>query len=77
MLHAIGRLSVPEDSGQLMSYGAPGPGRWITIYANAGHAYMTIGHMRFDTSAQWIAGSRWTSEARPSDGYVVRHPLGL
>jgi peptidoglycan hydrolase-like protein with peptidoglycan-binding domain len=77
VLHAIGRLSVPEDSGQLMSYGAPGPGRWITIYANAGHAYMTIGHMRFDTSAQWIAGSRWTSEARPSDGYVVRHPLGL
>jgi peptidoglycan hydrolase-like protein with peptidoglycan-binding domain len=77
VLHAIGRLSVPEDSGQLMSYGAPGPGRWITIYANAGHAYMTIGGMRFDTSAQWIDGSRWTHEQRPSDGYVVRHPLGL
>ncbi len=77
VLHAIGRLNVPEDSGQLMSYGAPGPGRWITIYANAGHAYMTIGHMRFDTSAQWIAGSRWTNQARSSAGYVVRHPIGL
>jgi peptidoglycan hydrolase-like protein with peptidoglycan-binding domain len=77
VLHAIGRLTTPEDSGQLMSYGAPGPGRWITIYANAGHAYMTIGHMRFDTSAQWIAGSRWTNQMRPSDGYVVRHPVGL
>ena len=77
VLHAIGRLAVPEDSGELMSFGAPGPGRWITIYANAGHAYMTINGMRFDTSAQWINGSRWTHLARPSDGYVVRHPVGL
>jgi peptidoglycan hydrolase-like protein with peptidoglycan-binding domain len=77
VLHAIDRLKVPEDSGELMSYGAPGPGRWITIYANAGHAYMTIGHRRFDTSAQWIAGSRWTNQMRPSAGYVVRHPVGL
>jgi len=77
VLHAIGRLNTPEDSSELMSYGAPGPGRWITIYANPGHAYMTIGHMRFDTSAQWIAGSRWTNQMRPSAGYVVRHPVGL
>ncbi len=77
VLHAMGRLSVPEDSGQLMSYGAPGPGHWITIYANAGHAYMTIAGVRFDTSAQWLNGSRWTHEGRSSAGYVVRHPIGL
>jgi peptidoglycan hydrolase-like protein with peptidoglycan-binding domain len=77
VLHAMGRLSVPEDSGQLMTYGAPGPGRWITIYANAGHAYMTIAGVRFDTSAQWMNGTRWTHLSRPSAGFVVRHPVGL
>lgn len=77
VLHAIGRLALPEDSGQLMSYGAPGRGRYITIYANPGHAYMTIGSRRFDTSARGIAGSRWTHVQRAPVGYVARHPPGL
>jgi peptidoglycan hydrolase-like protein with peptidoglycan-binding domain len=77
VLHAIGRLALPEDSGQLMSYGAPGRGRYITIYANPGHAYMVIGSRRFDTSAKGIAGSRWTHVMRSSAGYVARHPPGL
>ncbi len=75
VLHAIGRLGVPRDSSGLMSYGDAGPGRWITIYANPGHAYMTIGGRRFDTSAP--GNSRWTSESRSSAGYTVRHPPGL
>ena len=33
-----------------MSYGAPGPGRYITIYANPGHAYMVVHGRRFDTT---------------------------
>ena len=41
----------PLDSGELMSYGSPGPGRYITIYANPGHAYMVIRGRRYDTSA--------------------------
>jgi lysozyme family protein len=77
VLHAMGVLSSPLDSSQLMSYGAPGPGRWVTIYSNPGHAYMTIRGRRFDTSAQWQGGSRWSIFNRSSAGYTVRHPPGL
>ena len=51
-LHGGGLIHDTEDSSQLESYGGAGPGRWITIYANAGHAYMIIAGLRFDTSAQ-------------------------
>jgi hypothetical protein len=77
VLHAAGRLRSPLDSSALMSYGAPGPGRYITIYANPGHAYMVVRGRRFDTSARGEAGSRWSREGRSSGGYVVRHPPGL
>ncbi len=50
-LHGGGLLSSPEDSTGLESYGEPGPGRFITIYANAEHAWMTIDGRRFDTVA--------------------------
>jgi peptidoglycan hydrolase-like protein with peptidoglycan-binding domain len=77
VLHAMGVLSSPLDSSALMSYGAPGPGRWVTVYANPGHTYMTIRGRRFDTSAQWQGGSRWSIFDRSSSGYVARHPPGL
>jgi len=76
-LHGGGLLSAPMASGGFTSYGAPGPGRHITIYANSGHMYMTVDGRRFDTSARSQSGSRWTSEQRSSGGYVVRHPPGL
>ena len=34
-----------------MAYGKPGPGKWITLYANGGHVYMDVAGIRFDTSA--------------------------
>jgi peptidoglycan hydrolase-like protein with peptidoglycan-binding domain len=77
VLHAMGALSSPLDSSALMSYGAPGPGRWVTVYANPGHAFMMIRGRRFDTSAQWQGGSRWSIFDRSSAGYVARHPPGL
>ena len=77
VLHAAGRLTSPLDSSQLESYGLPGPGRFITIYANAGHAFMVIRGRRFDTSGQSQSGSRWSREMRSAAGYVVRHPRGL
>ena len=49
-LHGGGLLSVPKDSGEFMSYGAPGKGRHITIYANPGHVYMVVNGRRFDTT---------------------------
>jgi hypothetical protein len=76
-LHGGGLLSTPLDSGGFMTYGAPGAGRHITVYANPGHVYMTIDGRRFDTSARFETGSRWTGTPRGTGGYVVRHPRGL
>jgi peptidoglycan hydrolase-like protein with peptidoglycan-binding domain len=76
-LHGGHLLSVTEDSSQLESYGASGAGPWITIWTNAGHAYMYVAGLRFDTSAQGsTGGSRWTSQARSNAGFVERHPAG-
>ena len=77
VLHAIGRLSRPRNSSGLMSYGAPGPGRWITVYAHPGHTYMVINGRRYDTTGRWETGSRWQLRDRSSVGYTVRHPPGF
>jgi peptidoglycan hydrolase-like protein with peptidoglycan-binding domain len=77
VLHAAGRLSSPLDSGELMSWGAPGRGRYITVYANAGHTFMVIQGRRYDTTGRWDTGSRWQRVERSSAGYVARHPVGL
>ncbi len=77
-LHGGGLLSSPEDSGELESYGEPGPGKYITIYANAEHAYMVIDGKRFDTVALSESGSRWSSSlGDDGGGFVARHPDGL
>jgi hypothetical protein len=61
----------------LESYGEPGPGRYITIYANAEHAWMTIDGRRFDTVALAETGNRWSDEMASTAGFIVRHPAGL
>ena len=76
-LAAGGLLESPLDSTGFMSWGAPGPGAHITVYANAGHAYMVVDGRRFDTSALSGGGTRWTSEMRSSAGFVARHPPGF
>ncbi len=76
-LHGGGLLSSPEDSTGLESYGAPGPGKYITIYANSEHAWMVVDGKRFDTVALAESGSRWSSSMASTGGYVVRHPVGL
>jgi hypothetical protein len=76
-LHGAGLLDSPLVSGDLAHWGERGPGRWITIYANADHVYMVVAGMRFDTSARSRTGSRWTMEERSSDGFAVTHPDGL
>jgi peptidoglycan hydrolase-like protein with peptidoglycan-binding domain len=77
-LHGGGLLSSPEDSSGLESYGEAGPGKYITIYANAEHAYMTIDGRRFDTVALQEDGSRWSSSPGDDGGsFVERHPDGL
>ena len=76
-LHGGGLLRTPLDSSGFMSYGSPGRGKHITIYANPGHMYMVVNGRRFDTSARSDTGSRWTNEPRDASSYVVRHPPGL
>ncbi|MCK9249240.1 MAG: hypothetical protein M0P31_09740 [Solirubrobacteraceae bacterium] len=76
-LAAAGLLSSPLDSTGFMSWGEAGPGRRITVYANASHAYMVVDGRRYDTSALRGGGTRWTSEMRSSAGFVARHPPGL
>jgi cell wall-associated NlpC family hydrolase len=74
-LHGGALLAASATSGGLMTYGEPGPGTWITVYANADHVYMVVAGLRFDTSG--ARPSRWQATARSTDGYAVRHPSGL
>jgi len=76
-LAGAGLLGRPLTSGAFMNYGAPGRGRWITIYANYGHIFMVIAGLRFDTSGQGRAGTRWQAEPRSTAGFAVRHFPGL
>ena len=76
-LAGAGLLGRPLTSGGFMSYGAPGRGRWITIYANAGHMFMVVAGLRFDTSGQGRAGTRWQSDVRSTAGFAVRRVPGL
>jgi hypothetical protein len=76
-LAAAGYLEGPLASGPLMSWGEPGPGKWVTIYANNGHVYMYVAGVRFDTSNSRVTGSRWSNTTRSNAGFVARHPAGL
>jgi hypothetical protein len=77
-LAAAGLIAAPETSGQLEHWGVPGPGRYLTLFATAGHTFMIVDGVWFDTAGR--AGpysTRWLT-ARPSlAGYVVRHYPGL
>ncbi|HET6997593.1 MAG TPA: hypothetical protein VFI03_03305 [Solirubrobacterales bacterium] len=74
-LHGGGFLESPLDSTGLSTWGEPGPGQWITVYANASHAWMTIAGLAFDTSGG--AGPRWhPSFVSSTEGFIARHPPG-
>ena len=75
-------LRSPLPSGALMSWGSSGPGRWITVYAHGGHAYLVVAGLRFDTSMHDpdapgpSTGPRWSKTLRESGAFVARHPRG-
>jgi hypothetical protein len=75
--HGADMLDTALDSSGFMSWEDAGPGQWVTIYSNPGHAYMVIAGLRFDTSGRADRGSRWTTDMRSSGGFTVRHPAGL
>ena len=73
-------LRSPLPSGALMNWGSDGPGRWITVYAHGGHAYVVVAGLRFDTSMRDPdapgpgTGPRWSKTLRRSAAFVARHP---
>jgi cell wall-associated NlpC family hydrolase len=78
-LHGGRLLTTPLTSGSFETWGEAGPGRWITIYANAAHAYMVVAGLRFDTAGNVSeSGPRWhpTTAAAASGRFIVRHPVG-
>jgi cell wall-associated NlpC family hydrolase len=77
-LAAAGLIGAPETSGQLEHWGKPGPGKWLTVFANAGHTFMIVDGVWFDTAGR--AGpysTRWLRPQPTLAGYVVRHYPGL
>jgi cell wall-associated NlpC family hydrolase len=80
-LHGAALLASPKDSSEFETWGSHGIGRWVSIFSNPGHAYMTIAGLRLDTSAaddpSAQQGPRWRPLRTANSGYVVRHPLGL
>ena len=78
-LHGGSLISTPMPSGSLESWGSAGRGRWITVYANAGHAYAVIAGLRWDTAGVTNGtGPRWhkSTKAAATGPFIARHPTG-
>jgi hypothetical protein len=77
-LAAGGLLGAPQTSGELESWGAAGPGRYITVLANAGHTYMYVDGIMYNTAGRsGVYASRWQVGAVDNAGFVARHWPGL
>ena len=63
----------PLASGDFMRWGRARRGKWITVFSNPGHVYMTVAGLRFDTSMTRGEGPGWSKEMRSSSGYRKRH----
>jgi hypothetical protein len=64
------------------SWGEPGPGRWVTIYASPDHVFMYVAGLRWDTHdaagpGDGSPGIGWHPLIREDEGFVARHPAGL
>jgi cell wall-associated NlpC family hydrolase len=83
VLHAAGLLKRPDDSSDFEGWGQGGSGEWITVYTNAGHAFIEIAGIRFDTSAEADphpprgTGPRWRPMWAHPRGFMARHPSGF
>lgn len=74
-LHGGNFVSSPMPSTGYMNWKKNGPGQWITVYSNPGHAYMTVAGLRFDTSMTDGNGPGWSASMRSTSGdFEARHP---
>jgi hypothetical protein len=76
-LHGGNFLTSALDSTSFMRWEKGGLGRWITVFANSGHAYAVIAGLRWDTSMTPGNGPGWSEQMRSRAGYVARHPAGF
>lgn len=80
-LHGASLITTPMDSSEFMDWDSSGVGTWVTIFANGGHAYMTVAGLRLDTSPvddpSNQNGPRWRPLRPANPGFTVRHPTGL
>ncbi|HSI12476.1 MAG TPA: hypothetical protein VK961_10550 [Chthoniobacter sp.] len=77
-LHHGGLLEQPTPSKAFQSYGESGPGKWVTIYARAGHVFAYICGLRLDTTGRKEGeGPRWRGDYREPRGFIARHPAGM
>jgi hypothetical protein len=91
VLYRAGLASVnAEVSGQLTHFGLPGPGRWITVYANSIHVFVEVAGIELNTvhgdgTQPPGSGPRWQPAsdipaqvaADTGGGFTQRHPPGL
>jgi cell wall-associated NlpC family hydrolase len=78
-LHGGSLITTPMPSGSLAGWGSAGKGRWITVYANGGHAYAVIAGLRWDTAGTTNGtGPRWhkSLRAQATGPFTARHPDG-
>jgi hypothetical protein len=74
-LHGGDLINRAKPPTGLMHWGRRGRGRWITVYANSGHAFLTVAGLRFDTADTrgsgpgWARGMGWER----SQSHVARH----
>ena len=80
-LHGASLLTAPADSSEFMAWGSAGLGRWVTIFTDPEHAYVTVAGLRLDTSSADDPtneqGPRWRPLRQSNAGYTARHPVGL
>jgi hypothetical protein len=83
VLHAAGLLGSPLVSGDLANWGDSGAGKYITIFANGGHCFMSFKlpggthEIFWGTSGENPGGGAGFHSPRSSSGFAVRHPRGL
>lgn len=75
-------VSFGAASGTLESFGDPGPGQWVTLYASPDHVFMYVAGLRWDTHnaagpGDGSSGIGWHPLIRSAAGFVARHPVGL
>jgi hypothetical protein len=77
LLHHAGLLASPSPSRAFLTYGEPGSGRWITVYARKGHVFAVVCGLRLDTTgSREREGPRWRPDRRDPRGFAARHARG-